>query len=98
MKHKKYIKENISVVRDGFSKYLGVSTETPVIIIDRNQPKSVLISYPDFIQKWGINTYKQNTKPMKKKYTNFKDFIGIANPAKKKINIKKEISDAWSSF
>ena len=95
MARKKYVKENISTVRDGFSKYLGVSIETPVVITNHNEPQSVLVSYSDFIKHWGTDEKKKNNKLGKKSYTDFSDFIGIANPDKKKIDISKEISDSW---
>ncbi len=95
MAKNKYIKENVSVVRDGFSKYLDVSTETPVIITNHDEPKSVLISYADFLEKWGVKKPSTKSKSCKQKYTNFEDFIGMANPNKKKIDINKEIDEAW---
>lgn len=98
-KHTKdYIAESVSVVRDNFSKYLNSSSETSVIVLQHNQPKSVLISYADFNKYILKNKEKPFTAPRnsKKKYDKYEDFLGIANPSHKKIDIKKEIQDAWT--
>ncbi len=100
-KYKNPIKENIGIVRDGFSRYLDASSEYPVIITDRGTPKSVMIDYDfylDFIlgKEPKPKSSKIEEKPKRKKYTKASDFRGIGNPTGKKIDIKKEIEDAWT--
>ncbi len=94
-----YLKENISQVRNAFSKYIKASKEKPVIVMERGEPKSVILNYKAYLKLIGEESIKEKSKKQskkKRKFNSAKDFIGIGNPEGKKIDINKEIKDAWT--
>lgn len=95
----KFIKGNISLVRDGLSSYVKVSSVQPVLITERGLPKSVIVDFEKYLEIIAEKLPKKSIRTRKiksNKFTNFRDFFYDESFPKKKINLKKAIEDAWT--